>query len=91
MLGGALLTAIVCAAVAAPVLTRYDPIALSPASRMLPPDAHHLLGTDEFGRDMADADLVRGPHLAADGTGGGQPGDGARHARWGWRRDSTAA
>lgn len=53
LLGGTLLTAVVGAAVAAPLLTHYDPIALSPTSRLLPPDPHHLFGTDEFGRDMA--------------------------------------
>jgi len=51
-LGGALLALIVCVAIAAPVLARYDPIALNPPDRMLPPDTRHLLGTDQFGRDV---------------------------------------
>ena len=50
--GGLLLLVMVAGAVAAPVLVRYDPIALNPTDRMLPPEARHLLGTDEFGRDV---------------------------------------
>ena len=52
MVGGLLLLVMAVGAVAAPVLVRYDPIALNPADRMLPPEARHLLGTDEFGRDV---------------------------------------
>jgi len=52
MVGGLLLLVMVAGAVAAPVLVRYDPIALNPTDRMLPPEARHLLGTDEFGRDV---------------------------------------
>ena len=32
-------------------LTPYDPDQMSLASRMLPPDASHWFGTDEYGRD----------------------------------------
>ena len=52
MLGALVLLVMVVGAIAAPVLVRYDPLALSPSDRMLPPDAHHLLGTDGFGRDV---------------------------------------
>src|SRR6266480_972032 len=52
MLGALVLLVMVVGAIAAPVLVRYDPLALSPSDRMLPPDAHHWLGTDGFGRDV---------------------------------------
>jgi peptide/nickel transport system permease protein len=38
-------------AVAAPLVSPFDPIA-QPARRLLPPGGRHLLGTDEFGRDV---------------------------------------
>ncbi|HEX5118000.1 MAG TPA: ABC transporter permease [Pseudonocardiaceae bacterium] len=44
---------IVLCAVLAPVLTPYDPIAQNLDATFLPPgSAHHLLGTDSFGRDV---------------------------------------
>ncbi len=52
MLGALVLLVMVVGAIAAPVLVRYDPLALSPSDRMLPPDPHHWLGTDGFGRDV---------------------------------------
>ncbi len=52
MLGGVLLVLVIVATLLAPLLTPYNPLALSPTDRMLPPGPHHLLGTDEFGRDV---------------------------------------
>lgn len=52
IVGSLCLTLVVWAAVGASMLTRYDPLSINPGDRMLPPDRHHLLGTDEFGRDM---------------------------------------
>src|SRR5215467_10211383 len=52
MAGGLLLLVMVVGAVAAPVLVRYDPIVCNPSERMLPLEGRHLLGTDEFGRDV---------------------------------------
>jgi len=48
---------LICAAVAAPYLTPYDPTTTALADRMLPPSwaggkPGHLLGTDGFGRDV---------------------------------------
>ncbi len=52
-IGSLLLILIVAAGVFAPFLTPYDPIALSPHSALLPPGSPwHLLGTDQFGRDI---------------------------------------
>jgi peptide/nickel transport system permease protein len=36
----------------APVLSPYDPTALDPLERFLPPSAEHWFGTDELGRDI---------------------------------------
>jgi peptide/nickel transport system permease protein len=52
VVGAACLVLTLCATAAAPILSRYDPLGLDVAARMLPPGPHHLLGTDEFGRDM---------------------------------------
>jgi peptide/nickel transport system permease protein len=49
--GLVLLGIIVIAAAAAPLLTPYDPIKQNLNSALLGPSAHHLLGTDQTGRD----------------------------------------
>ncbi|MDR6293164.1 peptide/nickel transport system permease protein [Inquilinus ginsengisoli] len=43
---------LVIAAIAAPWLTSYDPIAQDMVNRLQPPSAAHWFGTDEFGRDV---------------------------------------
>lgn len=50
--GLALLAILLFVAVAAPVLTRYDPAQLSLSARLLPPSSAHWFGTDELGRDV---------------------------------------
>ncbi len=40
------------AAVFAPVLAPFDPVAQAVEARMAPPDAQYLLGTDKLGRDV---------------------------------------
>ena len=50
--GGALILFAVVAALAAPLLSPYDPIALNVSDRLLPPGHMHPFGTDEFGRDI---------------------------------------
>jgi peptide/nickel transport system permease protein len=52
--GLGLLLFLVCAAVMAPLLTNYDPIAQPhPAlEQYLPPSTSHPMGTDKFGRDV---------------------------------------
>lgn len=47
----AVLLAIAVAAVAAPVVAPYDPVAMS-SDRLAPPSSEHLFGTDQFGRDV---------------------------------------
>lgn len=48
----ALLLLIALASALAPALTDADPMAADPPGANLPPSAEHLLGTDQFGRDV---------------------------------------
>ena len=50
--GGGLILLAVAAALAAPLLSSYDPNALNVSDRLLPPGHAHPFGTDEFGRDI---------------------------------------
>ncbi len=52
ILGTLLIAALVAAAIAAPVLARYDPIAIDLGSQLLRPSSAHWLGTDIQGRDI---------------------------------------
>ena len=52
VLGALILLVFIAAALLAGVLSSYNPTRLSPASRLKPPSATHILGTDEFGRDV---------------------------------------
>lgn len=52
MVGGALLLMMTAAAVVAPWLTPYDPEAVNPQERLLPPGDAHPMGTDRYGRDV---------------------------------------
>ena len=49
--GGLLIIAVTLAAVFAPVVAPYDPVALNPAARLQGPSPEHLVGTDQYGRD----------------------------------------
>lgn len=51
-LGAAIVICIVLAAIFAPLIAPYDPIALSIEDRLSAPDAVHWLGTDQAGRDV---------------------------------------
>lgn len=51
--GGGLFAVIVLAGLLAPLLSPYDPIAQLPRESLLPPGSPgHMLGTDQFGRDI---------------------------------------
>jgi peptide/nickel transport system permease protein len=50
--GAVIVLALVLMALAAPVIAPADPNAQDLALRLAPPSARHLLGTDEFGRDI---------------------------------------
>jgi peptide/nickel transport system permease protein len=49
--GIVILAVVVGLALAAPLITSYDPIAQNLNETLLGPSAHHLLGTDQLGRD----------------------------------------
>jgi len=50
--GAVLLALVIAGAVAAPLLTRYDPVQIAPALRLQAPSSAHYLGTDMYGRDL---------------------------------------
>ncbi len=50
--GAVVLIVLLVITIAAPVLTSYDPIEQSLRERLEPPSQTHLLGTDNFGRDI---------------------------------------
>jgi peptide/nickel transport system permease protein len=50
--GFIILLIIFLAAIAAPLISRYDPIAQDLSSRLMPPGPKHWLGTDIYGRDV---------------------------------------
>ncbi|MFC0407232.1 ABC transporter permease [Roseomonas elaeocarpi] len=52
LLGLGLIVLLVLVAIAAPLLTSYDPTIQDMGERLTPPSATHWLGTDEFGRDV---------------------------------------
>lgn len=59
--GSILLLLIVIGCAGAPLFTRYSPTAIDPLNPLLPPFAPgHLLGTDEFGRDLLSRILYGG-------------------------------
>ncbi|RYE34669.1 MAG: ABC transporter permease [Hyphomicrobiales bacterium] len=51
-LGAGIVGLMVLAAVFAPLIAPYDPLALNIEDRLAPPDASHWLGTDQGGRDV---------------------------------------
>lgn len=57
-LGVALMAGLLVLAVAGPALTPYDPVATDPGARLMRPGARHLMGTDNFGRDVLSRVLV---------------------------------
>jgi peptide/nickel transport system permease protein len=52
LIGVSVLVLLLLAAMFAPYLTPYDPLALTPTSAMQPPSWQHPAGTDRFGRDI---------------------------------------
>ena len=47
-----IIAAFILLALAAPILAPYDPFKMGVGKKLQPPDAVHVLGTDEFGRDL---------------------------------------
>jgi peptide/nickel transport system permease protein len=51
LVGGVALLIIILSVVVAPLLTRWDPVAINPPAALEPPSRAHPMGTDRFGRD----------------------------------------
>jgi peptide/nickel transport system permease protein len=52
LIGGTIVLLLVLIAVFASALAPFDPTRLATGRRLIPPDAAHWLGTDEYGRDI---------------------------------------
>lgn len=52
VIGATIIVLLALAALAAPVIAPYDPMALSPADSFRSPSGAHWFGTDELGRDL---------------------------------------
>ncbi|MHC1551465.1 ABC transporter permease [Phyllobacterium sp. K27] len=52
MIAGVLLAAILILTLASPWIAPHDPLAMNPLMRLKPPSDDHLLGTDNYGRDL---------------------------------------
>jgi peptide/nickel transport system permease protein len=52
IIGVIILLALILMSISAALITHFNPIAITPRDRLLPPSAVHLMGTDNFGRDM---------------------------------------
>lgn len=52
VMGGVVLGLLIVLAIAAPIVSKYDPTAVALRTRLQPPSASHWFGTDEFGRDI---------------------------------------
>jgi len=54
------LAVIVLVTLLSPWIAPHDPMAMNPLQRLKPPSADHLLGTDNFGRDLLSRVLIGG-------------------------------
>jgi peptide/nickel transport system permease protein len=52
LIGAPLVAILLLAALAAPFLVAHEPNTLNPRAKAQPPSLSHILGTDEFGRDL---------------------------------------
>ena len=52
VIGLIIVLTLIVAAVFAPWIAPFDPLQMGAGRRLIPPDANHWFGTDEFGRDM---------------------------------------
>ncbi|MGH7664073.1 MAG: ABC transporter permease [Gemmatimonadaceae bacterium] len=63
LLGATVVVLMIVAAIAAPVIARYDPLDIDLSNQLEPPSAEHWLGTDVQGRDVW-ARLVYGARVS---------------------------
>lgn len=52
VIGASIVVALILAAILAEVVTPYDPLKMNVAIRLEPPSPEHVLGTDNYGRDL---------------------------------------
>ncbi len=52
LIGTTMVTLLLTVAILAPVLAPYDPIKIDPRNRFAAPSIEHIMGTDEYGRDV---------------------------------------
>jgi len=50
--GSVILFVVIFLAIFAPVISSYNPLEIISSERLKPPDAQHIFGTDDFGRDV---------------------------------------
>jgi peptide/nickel transport system permease protein len=62
-IGGTIALLLLAMAVAGPTLYPVDPYRMAIGQRLRPPSAQHLLGTDEFGRDLL-ARIIHGSRIS---------------------------
>jgi len=67
VVSGAFFAIVVLAVALAPVLSPYDPAVQNPADQFASPSPHHLMGTDDFGRDIFSRVLYGGRPILAIG------------------------
>lgn len=61
--GAIVILIFVTIALIAPLIAPYDPLTLDVLNKLLPPSREHLMGTDQFGRDIASR-LIYGARLS---------------------------
>ncbi|MBI5968727.1 MAG: ABC transporter permease, partial [Deltaproteobacteria bacterium] len=52
VIGSVIIFLVIVMALLAPWISSYDPLEQNIPNRLKPPDPSHLLGTDEYGRDV---------------------------------------
>jgi peptide/nickel transport system permease protein len=52
LIGGTIIVLLLVGALAAPLISPYDPIKVDASNGLLPPSSAHLFGTDDLGRDV---------------------------------------
>jgi peptide/nickel transport system permease protein len=63
VLGGVIVIILILTAILGPYLSKYDPVEMDFASRLVPPSGKHWMGTDQFGRDIL-ARIIYGARMS---------------------------
>lgn len=61
--GAVIIVVFIVIAIIAPLIAPYDPLTLDVLNKLLPPSQSHVMGTDQFGRDIASR-LIYGARLS---------------------------